>query len=201
MLILASQSPRRQELLTLMGIKFEVIPSSYAEDDDPWQKDHVKMAATHARGKAEQVRDSYSADAPVLAADTIVVLGERRMGKPASPEEAKEMLNSLSGLTHQVITAVCLADRKNRLYEDHKITNVTFRKLAKHEIIKYVETNDPMDKAGSYGIQSSAACFVSSIEGCYFNVVGLPISMLTLLLRKAGIDCPDWNNIGGNDCR
>jgi septum formation protein len=199
LLILASQSPRRQELLSLLGLKFQVIPSSYQEDDDPKERNHVKMAASHARGKALQVREGSMSTSLVLAADTIVVLGEKRMGKPASSLEARLMLEALSGHTHQVITAICLVDKGNQLHQDHKITNVTFRKLAKHEIIKYVETNDPMDKAGGYGIQSSAACFVSSIEGCYFNVMGLPVSALTLMLRKAGIDCPDWNNLGGHD--
>ncbi len=196
-LILASASPRRQQLLSLLGIRYRVARSDYQEIDDPEQTDHLTMALEHATGKAMGVAQRNQAPLPVLAADTMVIAHGNRLGKPEDPAGAEAMLQSLSGYEHQVITGVCLMDKEKIVHTCAEITKVTFRRLTNHEIIEYVKTGEPMDKAGAYGIQGFAASFVSGINGCYYNVMGLPVSRLTLMMQEAGIDCPDWKNIRG----
>ena len=194
-LTLASASPRRREILTMLGIAHEIRPSIYMEEDDETLKEHHEMAKIHAQCKAQDVFARLEDPGPVLAADTIVVLAEQRMGKPENSLDAVRMLELLSGQTHQVITGLCLVLSNTEIFSDCQITNVTFRKLTKHEIMEYVETGEPLDKAGAYGIQGIASVFVNRIEGCFFNIVGLPVGLLTEMFRKAGMNCPDWNNI------
>lgn len=181
--ILASRSPRRADLLRRIGLEFEVIPSGINEDEisgDSPQEKALNAALAKALDVARRVKDGI-----VIGADTIVVLEGRILGKPSGPQEAIRMLTLLSGKTHQVITGVALVDASSMEIESWvEITYVTFRDLSPDEIIEYVETGIPLDKAGAYGIQDRASAFVRRIEGCYYNVVGLPLASMIERLRK-----------------
>ncbi|EPT8874170.1 Maf family protein [Cronobacter dublinensis] len=172
-LYLASGSPRRQELLGMLGVSFErLVPGveeQRAEKEAP--QDYVTRLA---RDKACAGVALAARDLPVLGADTIVVLDGDVLEKPRDAAHAAEMLRRLSGQTHQVMTAVALADSL-RVRERLVITRVTFRALTAQDIAAYVESGEPMDKAGAYGIQGLGGCFVRSIEGSYHAVVGLPL--------------------------
>ncbi|EKP4478272.1 septum formation inhibitor Maf [Cronobacter dublinensis] len=172
-LYLASGSPRRQELLGMLGVSFErLVPGveeQRAEKEAP--QDYVTRLA---RDKARAGVALAARDLPVLGADTIVVLDGDVLEKPRDAAHAAEMLRRLSGQTHQVMTAVALADSL-RVRECLVITRVTFRALTAQDIAAYVESGEPMDKAGAYGIQGLGGCFVRSIEGSYHAVVGLPL--------------------------
>ena len=182
-LILASGSPRRADLLRQIGLEFEVIPSDIDEDEisgDSPQQRALNAALAKALDVARKVGEGI-----VIGADTIVVLEGRILGKPSGPQEAIRMLTLLSGKTHRVITGVALVDASSMKVESWvESTYVTFRELSPDEVIEYVETGIPLDKAGAYGIQDKAAAFVKRIEGCYFNVVGLPLATLIERLRK-----------------
>ena len=183
-LILASASPRRSELLRNAGIRFVVEPADVPE----LQAQHEKPVAyvqRLARDKAMAVfqRNPQSA---VLGADTVVVADEHLLEKPADERDAARMLRLLSGRTHQVITGACmLAPSFEHIYEvtEFEVTQVVFATLTSHEIADYVATREPMDKAGAYGIQGFASRWVERIDGCYFNVVGLPIARVYRMLR------------------
>ena len=202
-LILASASPRRQELLTMLGLDFKVIASSFEERaklDPATPPDEQVVAA--ARGKAEEVfrltaRGPETADCLVIGADTIVVLDGEVLGKPADQAEARRMLRALSGRWHQVFTGlVTLHREKNRTA--FEMTRVHFRPLTDREIDAYVQTGEPMDKAGAYGIQGLGAIFVDRIEGCFYNVMGLPLPRLALLLKEYGINLPEVKTLVGS---
>jgi septum formation protein len=182
LLILASASPRRSQLLTQVGLTFDVLPSTFAEfngrDLPPKQ-----VALENARGKARQVAKNLR-EGLVLAADTIVVNGETVLGKPRDRADAKRMLQLLSGGWHKVITAVVLVRAEDgREIADAVTTKVHMRPICQDELADYLDSEEPYDKAGAYGIQGLAAKFVDRIEGCYFNVVGLPLSRTTELIR------------------
>ena len=182
-LILASGSPRRADLLRQIGLEFEVIPSGVDENEISGSSPQEK-ALNAALAKALDVARKVG-EGIVIGADTIVVLEGRILGKPSGPQEAIRMLTLLSGKTHQVITGIALVDASSMKVESWvESTSVTFRELSPDEIVKYVETGIPLDKAGAYGIQDKAAAFVKRIEGCYFNVVGLPLAALIERLRK-----------------
>ncbi|EOL8936735.1 nucleoside triphosphate pyrophosphatase [Cronobacter dublinensis] len=181
-LYLASGSPRRQELLGMLGVSFErLVPGveeQRAEKEAP--QDYVTRLA---RDKARAGVALAARDLPVLGADTIVVLDGDVLEKPRDAAHAAEMLRRLSGQTHQVMTAVALADSL-RVRERLVITRVTFRALTAQDIAAYVESGEPMDKAGAYGIQGLGGCFVRSIEGSYHAVVGLPLVETWELLNE-----------------
>lgn len=186
-IILASASPRRQQLLANLGVPFNIFPANIEEEIFPSEKprDAVRRIA---EAKARAVAKSF-AEGLIIAADTAVVLAGEFLGKPSSPGEANEMLQRLSGRSHQVITAVCLYDVKSAAtIVDEEETRVYFRTLTREEIESYVKTGEPMDKAGAYGIQDRGALLVEKIEGCYFNVVGLPLGRLYLMLKGYGIN-------------
>jgi septum formation protein len=144
-------------------------------------------ARRQAEAKAEIASRSHP-DAVVIAADTIVVAGDRFLGKPHDGGEAREMLRLLSGQRHHVVTGIAVVHgRKNLRLEDSAVTAVWFRELEDDEIARYVETREPLDKAGAYGIQGKAAVFVERLDGDYFNVVGLPLVKLAGLLERAGV--------------
>jgi septum formation protein len=188
-LILASASPRRQELLGLLGLPFEVIPSEVDEAALVGELGEQPLPAEMARRLAEVKAADVAArhpDALVLGADTIVVLGDAILGKPVSPDDARRMLALLSGRTHQVITGVALRGPGVGA-TDAVSTDVTFRELTPREIDAYVATGEPMDKAGAYALQGRAAVLIEGIRGDYTNVVGLPIPRLAILLRRHGI--------------
>ncbi|PQV82819.1 Maf family protein [Cronobacter sakazakii] len=172
-LYLASGSPRRQELLGMLGVTFERLVLGVEEQRGAQEapQDYVTRLA---RDKARTGVALAARDLPVLGADTIVVLDGDVLEKPRDAAHAAEMLRRLSGQTHEVMTAVALAD-KQRVCERLVITRVTFRALTVQDIAAYVESGEPMDKAGAYGIQGLGGCFVRRIEGSYHAVVGLPL--------------------------
>ncbi|MGE5453750.1 MAG: Maf family protein [Methylocystaceae bacterium] len=185
-IILASASPRRYQLLQQVGLEFMVIPAEIKEDISA--SSPGKLAEILAAQKAEWVAGQYP-QAVVIAADTIVVADERVLGKPADRDDARLMLRLLSGREHQVITGLsvqCLEQHFKKTVTE--ITKVLFRNLTDEEIETYLHSGEPFDKAGAYGIQGLGALFVERIEGCYFNVVGLPLNRLNQVLREAGIN-------------
>ena len=179
-LILASQSPRRRELLGLFGIPFVVRVADIDETMDP-QLSAAEALAQISRKKALAVE--RNADDVLIAADTIVVVGGRILGKPHSEAEAADMLRLLSGRDHQVMTGVTvLCGEKEAVFTE--ITDLHFRTLADSEIARYVRSGEPMDKAGAYGIQGGAALFCEKMTGDYYNVMGLPVCHLGQVLKE-----------------
>ena len=177
-IVLASNSPRRKELLSGLGIQYEVKTLPDIDESYPEGLDGMEIPAFIARSKADAYRSVMQADELIITADTIVWLDGKVMGKPRDAEEAREMLRALSGQTHQVITGVCLT---TPVYQKAfaTMTDVTFATLSEEEIAYYVDCYSPMDKAGSYGIQEWIGFIgVESISGSYFNVMGLPIQRL-----------------------
>ncbi|MEZ4746356.1 MAG: Maf family protein [Calditrichia bacterium] len=179
-IILASQSPRRDEMLRNLGLRFEIVPADVDENPESF-RDAADFAMQNAREKAVWVAEREPADL-VIAADTIVVQNGEILGKPVNAADAEMMLRKLSGKTHQVISAICLKT-PDREITDSESTDVTFISLSDQEIGAYLATGESMDKAGGYGIQGFAAPFISGINGCYPNVVGFPIALFYKHLR------------------
>ncbi|WP_226667202.1 Maf family protein [Metabacillus litoralis] len=189
-LILASASPRRKELLELLQLPFEVIPSMVEEVIDE-QLQPAEMVQSLAQQKAESVAKEHQ-DAFVIGSDTLVVYQNQMLGKPSSEDEAKETLKVLSGNTHEVFTGVSIV-HEEKIQTFYEKTAVTFFPLEEKEIEEYVLSGEPMDKAGAYGIQGFGALFVKEIAGDYFSVVGLPIARTSRELMKMGL--PDKNTM------
>lgn len=186
-IILASSSPRRRDLLSQIGLKFEIDPSNYQEDMTLGMKP-AKLAEYLSLGKAKDVAQRHR-DSIVIAADTFCVLNGELLGKPKTKNEAANMLQKLSGSVHSVITGFTIIDTlTNKQISRSVETRVYFRKLSKKEINFYIASGDPMDKAGAYAVQNLGGIFVERIEGDYFNIMGLPISPLCIELQKFGID-------------
>lgn len=184
MLILASKSPRRRELLAMLGVAFEIITAGIDETMDPALPPEVNVARV-AEAKAMAVGAAHPGRL-ILSADTIVVVDGRILGKPHSEEEARAMLRSLSGRRHTVMTGFCLwQDGVSDVHMEQ--THLRFKPLSDSEIDAYVATGSPLDKAGAYGIQDQAAVFVEALEGDYYNVMGLPLCALTKCLRRRGV--------------
>jgi septum formation protein len=185
-LILASNSPRRKDLLRQIGVDFSIDPADVDESVLPNESPEgyaVRVALEKARVSAARAGAGI-----VIAADTIVVLNDEILGKPVNAEDAERMLTLLSGKAHSVITGLAVMDAATgRALTRTSLTRVWFRSLSQQEIASYVATGEPLDKAGAYGIQERGAVFVERIDGCYFNVVGLPLSLLMGLLRDADI--------------
>ena len=179
-LILASQSPRRRELLGLFHVPFTVRVADIDETMNPALAPCDEVARV-SRLKALAI--PREEDDVVIAADTIVVLGSQVLGKPHTPEEAKQMLSALSGKDHQVMTGLTVL-RGEIVLTVTEITDIHFRELLESEIDAYVRSGEPMDKAGSYGIQGGAALFAEGMKGDYYNVMGLPVCTLWKLLRQ-----------------
>ncbi|HWB85473.1 MAG TPA: Maf family protein [Bryobacteraceae bacterium] len=179
MLVLASQSPRRREILRQAGIPFTVRAVSVDETPQPGE-----VPEEYVRRLAEmKVRAVEAApEETVLGADTTVVVEGRMLGKPACQEEARQMLEALSGRRHEVLTGICLKHGR-QLIRDGASTSVWFAELSPAEIEDYIASGEPMDKAGAYAIQGLASKFIERIDGCYFNVVGLPVSLVYRHLR------------------
>jgi len=181
-LVLASASPRRRELLSQAGFSFEVRPAHINEDYRP-EEDPIAYVVRLAREKAlaiyEQLEDP---EAIVLGADTTVTLDGHILAKPDDSSDAGRMLRMLSGRTHRVITGVAFATYFGTEVAA-EVTGVQFRTLTDEEIAAYIATGEPMDKAGAYGIQGYAAKWIPRIEGCYFNVVGLPLALVSTMLE------------------
>eukprot|EP00792_Barthelona_sp_PAP020_P010841 TRINITY_DN4569_c0_g1_i1.p1 TRINITY_DN4569_c0_g1~~TRINITY_DN4569_c0_g1_i1.p1 ORF type:complete len:216 (+),score=51.21 TRINITY_DN4569_c0_g1_i1:121-768(+) len=187
-IILGSGSPRRKEILENLGLSFDINPSSFDEStlSVSMFKDVDEFVISLAEGKTNEVFDrllqqnvdeNKDESFLVIGSDTIVCIDEEILGKPKTPEKAVEMLSLLSGKSHQVKTAISIRTN-SQVISRVETTNVKFKVLTDSEIQTYVDTKDPLDKAGAYGIQSLASIFIESIEGCYYNVVGLPIYLL-----------------------
>jgi septum formation protein len=185
-IILASSSPRRRELLRLLGLAFRVDRSEYEETMDLSMAPH-RLARHLSREKARSVAAKYN-DAIIIAADTFILFRGKLLGKPHTIQEARRMLGMLNGKRHSVITGFTVMDtltgkRISKAVE----TKVHFRRLEADEIASYVRTGEPLDKAGAYAIQGLGALIVKKIEGDYFNVIGLPLSSLAEALKKFGV--------------
>ncbi len=182
MLILASSSPRRREILENAGYKFEILPANIDESvpNDISPEDAVKMIAAK---KASAVKENCSNDDIILGADTVVCLDGEIIGKPVSLEDAKNTLKRLSGNTHSVLTGYCLI-KGEKIISGVEKTEVTFRELTDFEIDEYVASGEPMDKAGSYGLQGKGGLFARGINGDYNNIIGLPISTVSSIIEK-----------------
>ncbi len=184
-IILASASPRRKELLEQVGAEFEKIPAVGEEiitDSSP-QQAVLDLAAQKAAEVAAKVRE----DAIILGADTVVAFGDKILGKPKDEADAKQMLSLLSGKTHSVYTGVSIVVRQSgesQSYSFYEETEVTMYPLSEQQILSYIRTKEPMDKAGSYGIQGKGAVFIEKIQGDYNNVVGLPIARVFRTLEE-----------------
>ncbi|RPJ53621.1 MAG: septum formation inhibitor Maf [Acidobacteria bacterium] len=185
-IVLASASPRRRELLGLLGLDFVVEDSGVLEETDPAESP-AESAARLARQKAEAVTSRFP-DALVLGADTVVVIGREILGKPVDREDARRMLRLLRNRWHFVITGLALIDSKNgKRAVRHVETGVRMAGYSDAEIEDYVSSDEPLDKAGSYAIQGLGGRLVTRIEGCYTNVVGLPVCEVAEMLREYGV--------------
>jgi septum formation protein len=191
-IVLASESPRRLELLRSLGIAVDVVPSGYAETPLRGLLPG-ELAAFHAREKLRAVVTGRNGNTspPILAADTVVDLDGVPLGKPRDRAEAERMLESLSGREHVVHTAFALAVPGGAAWaEEGAQTRVRFYRLDPGEIVEYVATGEPLDKAGAYGIQGRAAALVEAIEGDFYTVVGLPLARVVRTLRRLGFTLP-----------
>lgn len=191
-IFLASASPRRQELLNQISVPFSVVRSDFVEATTMVSGQSVTdLVEQNALGKA---RGAFPLPHRGLCvgADTEVICDGRILGKPASLAEARNMLRCLSGRVHTVVSGVAVVDESGKYITGHSLTDVAFRDLTESEISAYLGTGESMDKAGAYGIQGKGALFVTAVQGCYFNVMGLPLSLLaSLLSRGFGIDLTD----------
>lgn len=185
-IILASQSPRRRELLGQVGLTFEIV-SPEVDEAQYGGLPPRELVQTLSRAKALDAARRVPAGSLVLGADTVVVLDGQTLGKPDGPEGARAMLTALSGRTHEVWTGFTLC-RDGEVHTEAVATEVTFRALAPEEIDRYVATGEPLDKAGAYGIQGRGALLVAQIRGDYSNVVGLPLCAVGQALRRFGVD-------------
>jgi len=185
-IILASSSPRRKSLLEQLGLKFKVIPSGVREPVLPGFAP-AELVEVLAREKAQEVAGRLSSGL-VIGADTVVVWRGQVMGKPACPREAVEMLKRLRADMHEVYTGLALIDAASgESIAGCEITRVYFKYISDGEIESYVATKEPLDKAGAYAVQGKAAVFIERIEGCYTNVVGLPLARLDTMLKHFGV--------------
>lgn len=184
-IILASKSPRRKHLLNLLGLDFKIVPSDI--DENISEEIPEDFARILAENKSHDIAKNNPGNI-VIGADTIVVINKNIINKPINENHAFEMLKTLSGKTHKVITGICISifdDNTLKYITDIETTDVTFRELSDTEIRAYINTGSPMDKAGAYGIQDDfGAVFVSRINGCYYNIVGLPLQLLYKRLRE-----------------
>jgi septum formation protein len=185
--ILASQSPRRRELLSSIGLTFDVIPSEVPEVHQSGESPEEYVARL-SRDKAAAIAARHG-NAWIIAADTTVLLGEELLEKPADAEDAKRMLATIAGRTHIVYTGVTLQNEMQD-WRDTRVAESEVRMLPLDaaDIAWYVSTGEPLDKAGAYAVQGIGAMFIDSIHGSYTNVVGLPLALLFQMLRRAGID-------------
>lgn len=185
-IILASASPRRQQLLSQIGLDFKVKPSAIEEViDDTLEPAQVAMSL--ASQKCNDIASQITDDCIVIGADTIVIKDNKMLGKPKNESDAFNMLHSLKGQWHQVVTGLCLCrSYDKKIICDYEITKVKISDLSDEFINSYIATKEPLDKAGAYGIQGYGALLVERIDGCYFNVMGLPIFKLSCMLKELG---------------
>ena len=186
-IILASASPRRRELLEMLGVKnLKIIPAR-GEEQAPEGLDGGETVMALSRAKALEVAQSAGEDCVVIGADTIVELDGKMLGKPADEAEALCMLRSLSGRSHNVFTGVTVVC-SGRVISEFEKTEVRFRGMTEREMLAYIKTREPMDKAGAYGAQGIGSLFVEALNGDFFNVMGLPLCRLGKMLEKLGVN-------------
>lgn len=186
---LASQSPRRKELLELMGLTFDCIPSTKDEEMTDTE-DLTHLSERLAKQKAEDIFSNLSGDRIVIGSDTLVCLDGKKFGKPKDEDDAKYMLKSLSGNWHEVISSLSVMierDGRQNEYLTSAITKVKFIELSDKMIDNYIKTKEPMDKAGAYAIQGRASVFIEKIDGSYSSVIGLPTHLLFDILKKENV--------------
>lgn len=186
MLILASKSPRRSDLLTQAGYQFRVEVSDAEEIMDP-SISFLEIVKENARRKAVAVAEKIGSEIPVLGADTIVVIDGKIFGKPKDANDAEQMLMALSDKAHTVSTGIALIYR-GKTHLAVETTKVVFSKLSREDVKRYIASGEPFGKAGAYAVQGRAAVFISRIEGSFSNVVGLPLFLLAETAKKAGVD-------------
>jgi len=185
-IILASASPRRQQLLAQMGLTFTVSPSNVDEVIDQNMESH-EMAVSLARQKCTDIATQTKYDCFVIGADTIVLKDDKLLGKPTSEQDALEMLKNLNGQWHEVVTGVCICrTRDMKFLSGFEVTKVKIAEKSEEFLKAYIATKEPFDKAGAYGIQGYGALLVEKIDGDYFNVMGLPIYRLSCMLEDLG---------------
>jgi septum formation protein len=185
-IVLASTSPRRVSLLKQLGIEFDVVDPKDVEKSN--SKDPMTRAREHARCKAEAVAAKYPYRL-IIAADTIVVIGGKILEKPRTEEEAKDMLRALNGRIHKVISAIVLIEKSRGILDIRtEETLVKIKKLDENEIESYVRTGESMDKAGAYAAQGIGAVLIERVNGCYNNIVGLPLKLLYEMLKDSGLN-------------
>ena len=183
--ILASASPRRQELLTKIVDNFDVIVSNFDEDSVKFNGDVEDYVKTLAEGKGKDVASQAKKDSIIIAADTVVVIDGKILGKPKNADDAYNMLKLLSNKIHRVYSGIAVINTTNNIMKSEAVfTEVKFSELTHEEIINYINSKEPLDKAGAYGIQGLGALFVEKINGCYYNVVGLPLNRLNKIIKE-----------------
>jgi len=188
-IILASASERRAELLKKITSNFKIKVSDFEESDIPFSGDCGDYVMHLARGKAMDICSSVKKPAAIIGCDTIVYFRGKVLGKPKDNVEAFQMLSDLSGNIHEVYTGIAVINTETqKISTEYVCTQVKFSKLSEVEINKYIETGEPLDKAGAYGIQGAASLFVEEIKGCYYSVVGLPVNKLYVMLREMGVN-------------
>ncbi|MBE6063149.1 MAG: Maf-like protein [Clostridium butyricum] len=186
-IVLASASERRQELLSRIFEKFDIVVSNFDENIVAFKGSVDEYVKEISNGKALEVKDRIKGDAIIISADTVVVFDGRILGKPKDKNDAFQMLKSLQGRSHSVYTGITVINTKNNVVIQESVsTEVTFSPISDDEITKYIETGEPLDKAGAYGIQGKGGVFVERINGCYYNVVGLPLNRLKAIIQKIG---------------
>lgn len=183
--ILASASPRRQELLTKIVENFEIVVSNFDEDSIQFNGDVENYVKTLAEGKAKNVASLSNDGSIIIAADTVVVIEGKILGKPKNEDDAYNMLKLLSNKVHRVYSGIAVINTANNIMKSEAVfTEVKFSELTHEDIIDYINSKEPLDKAGAYGIQGLGALFVEKINGCYYNVVGLPLNKLNKIIKE-----------------
>jgi septum formation protein maf len=183
--VLASASERRQELLHRIISDFDIEVSNFDEDTVLFNGDAEEYVINLAKGKAISTKEKLSNDSIIIAGDTVVVLDGKILGKPKNEEDAFKMLRELSGKIHRVYSGITVINMYNNKSEEAAIyTEVKMSSLTDREILEYIKTGEPLDKAGAYGIQGYGGIFVEEIKGCFYNVVGLPLNLLNKMLNK-----------------
>lgn len=186
--ILASASPRRQELLTKIVEDFTVVVSNFDEERVKFNGDVEDYVKTLAKGKAQEVASRADKDSIIVAADTIVVIDGKILGKPKNEIEAYDMLKLLSNKIHRVYSGIAIINTANNIMKSEAVfTEVKFSELSHEDIINYINSKEPLDKAGSYAIQGKCAAYIKGICGDYYNVVGLPVARLIQEMTKLGL--------------
>jgi septum formation protein len=183
--VLASASQRRQELLHRIADEFDIVVSDFDEHKVLFKDNIEEYVINLAKGKALSVKESLKENSIIIAGDTVVFLENKILGKPSNENDAYSMLKLLSGKTHRVYSGLVVINMYNNKIEQKSLyTEVKFSNLSDEEIKSYIKTGEPLDKAGAYGIQGYGGVFIEGINGCYYNVVGLPLNLLNKMLNK-----------------